>query len=56
MFIAKLAGYVLEWTGQYRILFAIAACVYLVNLLIFHIINPHLKPMEFAALQSAQAR
>jgi ACS family hexuronate transporter-like MFS transporter len=56
MFIAKLTGYILEWTGQYRILFAIAACVYLVNLLIIHIINPRLKPMEFAALQSAQAR
>jgi ACS family hexuronate transporter-like MFS transporter len=46
MFIAKLAGYILEWTGQYQILFAIAACVYLVNLLIIHGINPRLKPME----------
>ena len=48
MFIAKLAGYVLEWTGEYRILFIIAASIYLVNLLIIHLINPRLKPMEFA--------
>jgi ACS family hexuronate transporter-like MFS transporter len=48
MFIAKLAGYILEWTGEYRILFIIAASVYLVNLLIIHLINPRLKPMEFA--------
>ena len=49
MFIAKLAGYILEWTGEYRILFIIAASAYLVNLLIIHLINPRLKPMEFAA-------
>jgi ACS family hexuronate transporter-like MFS transporter len=53
MFIAKLAGYVLEWTGQYQILFAIAAFVYLVNVLIIHVINPRLKPMEFTAPQKA---
>jgi ACS family hexuronate transporter-like MFS transporter len=47
MFIAKLAGYILQWTGEYRVLFAIAACVYLVNLLIIHSLNPRLKPMEF---------
>jgi ACS family hexuronate transporter-like MFS transporter len=52
MFIAKLAGYVLQWTGEYRILFAIAACVYLINLLIIHVLNPRLKPMEFATLQA----
>jgi len=48
MFIAKLAGYVLEWTGDYRILFGIASCVYLINVVIIHAINPRLKPMEFA--------
>jgi len=48
MFIAKLAGYILEWTGDYRILFGIAAGAYLVNLFIIHLINPRLKPMEFA--------
>jgi MFS transporter, ACS family, hexuronate transporter len=49
MLIAKLAGYILEWTGQYQILFAIASCAYLVNLLIIHLLNPRLKPMEFTA-------
>jgi ACS family hexuronate transporter-like MFS transporter len=52
MFIAKLAGYVLQWTGEYRILFLIAAFIYLVNLLIIHAINPHLKPMEFETPQA----
>mgnify|MGYP001614232100 CR=1 FL=1 len=52
MFIAKLAGYILEWTGEYRILFIIAASIYLVNLLIIHLINPRLKPMEFTARQA----
>jgi len=52
MFIAKLAGYILEWTGEYRILFIIAASVYLVNLLIIHLINPSLKPMEFDVPQA----
>jgi ACS family hexuronate transporter-like MFS transporter len=51
MFIAKLAGYILEWTGEYRILFIIAASAYLVNLLIIHLLNPRLKPMEFTAQQ-----
>jgi ACS family hexuronate transporter-like MFS transporter len=52
MLIAKLAGYVLQWTGEYRILFIIAASIYLVNLLIIHLINPRLKLMEFASQQA----
>jgi ACS family hexuronate transporter-like MFS transporter len=47
MLIAKLAGYVLQWTGEYRLLFLIAACAYLVNLLIIHLLNPRLEPMDF---------
>jgi len=47
MFIAKLAGYILEWTGEYRLLFLIAASVYLINLLLIHVINPRLEPMQF---------
>ncbi len=49
MFVAKLAGYLLEWTGEYRVLFALAAGVYLVSLLIIHVLLPHLEPMEFDA-------
>ncbi|MGA2172448.1 MAG: MFS transporter [Sedimentisphaerales bacterium] len=54
MFIAKLAGYVLQWTGDYRLLFAIASCAYLVNLLVIHLLNPRLKPMEFITPQAAR--
>ncbi len=46
MFSAKLTGYILQWTGEYRVLFIIAACAYIVNLLIIHALNPRLKPME----------
>ncbi len=46
MFSAMLIGRVLQWTGQYRVLFIIAACAYLVNLLIIHLLNPRLEPMK----------
>jgi MFS transporter, ACS family, hexuronate transporter len=48
MLIAKLAGYVLEWTGHYLPLFIIASCAYLVALLAIHLINPRLSPMRFS--------
>jgi ACS family hexuronate transporter-like MFS transporter len=48
MLIAKLAGYVLEWTGHYLPLFIIASCAYLVALLAIHLINPRLAPMRFS--------
>jgi ACS family hexuronate transporter-like MFS transporter len=54
MFIAKLAGYILQWTGEYRLLFLIAACVYLVNLSIIHILNPRLEPMKFDTARAAE--
>ena len=46
---AFLAGHVLELTHSYRILFAIAACAYLVALLILCVLAPALKKVEFAA-------
>ena len=46
MLIAKLAGYILEWTGDYWPLFLIASCAYLVDLLIIHALNPRLRPMR----------
>ena len=54
MFIAKLAGYILQWTGEYQLLFGLASCIYLVNLLIIHLLNPRLKPMKFVAPQAAE--
>jgi MFS transporter, ACS family, hexuronate transporter len=50
-FIAILIPYILEKTGEYRILLIIASCAYLVNLLIIHLINPRLKSMEFNVTQ-----
>jgi len=46
---AFLAGHVLQLTHSYRILFAIAACAYLVALLILYLLAPALKKVEFAA-------
>ncbi len=46
MFIAKLAGYVLQWTGNYLVLFLIAASAYLIALLIIHALLPKLERME----------
>jgi ACS family hexuronate transporter-like MFS transporter len=40
---SKLAGYVLEWTGSYYYLFAIASMAYLVALLLIHILIPRIK-------------
>ncbi|MFB3787601.1 MAG: MFS transporter [bacterium] len=45
MGIAKLAGYVLEYTGNYHILFGIASSAYLIALLIIHILLPRLEYM-----------
>jgi ACS family hexuronate transporter-like MFS transporter len=53
MLYAKFTGYVLEWTQAYWPLFLIASCAYLVSLLIIHVLNPHLKPMEFKAAPTA---
>jgi ACS family hexuronate transporter-like MFS transporter len=56
MFIASLAGFILEWTGQYLVLFIIASGSYLVNLLIMHLINPHMKSMEINIPQEPAAK
>ncbi len=44
MLIAKVAGYLLEWTGSYVPLFAFAASAYLVALLVIHLLVPQLEP------------
>jgi MFS transporter, ACS family, hexuronate transporter len=56
IFIAKLVVYILDKTGEYRILLIIASCAYVVNLLIIHAINPRLKPMEFVIPQATNAK
>jgi ACS family hexuronate transporter-like MFS transporter len=46
MGIAKLAGYVLEWTGHYLPLFALASVAYLLALLAIHLINPRFSSLS----------
>ena len=42
MLIAKIVGYVLQWTGSYKIPFFIAASAYLVAVLVIHLLSPKL--------------
>jgi ACS family hexuronate transporter-like MFS transporter len=42
----KLAGYVVQWTGSYSILFMISASAYLVALLVIHLFSPKLAQAE----------
>ncbi|MDQ3180395.1 MAG: MFS transporter [Acidobacteriota bacterium] len=44
MLIAKVAGYLLEFTGSYVPLFIFAASAYLVALLVIHLLVPRLEP------------
>jgi ACS family hexuronate transporter-like MFS transporter len=43
MFIAKAAGYILQWTGSYLYLFVIAGVSYLVALLLIQLLAPRLE-------------
>jgi ACS family hexuronate transporter-like MFS transporter len=45
MLVATAAGFILEFTGSYVILFIIAGSVYLIALLIFHLLAPRLDPI-----------
>lgn len=47
MLVAKAAGYILEWTGSYWILFTTAGSLYLIALVVVHAINPRLESAEF---------
>jgi len=44
MIIAKVVGYILQWTGSYVPVFLIAGFAYLVALLIIHLVVPKLEP------------
>lgn len=44
MLIAKVVGYLLEWTGSYLPVFIMAGCMYLVALAVFHLLVPKLEP------------
>ncbi len=45
MLIAKIVGYVLQWTGSYRIPFLIAGLAYLIALSVIQLLIPVLKPV-----------
>lgn len=44
MLMAKVVGYVLQWTGSYMVPFIIAGAAYLVALAIIHFLTPKLEP------------
>jgi ACS family hexuronate transporter-like MFS transporter len=44
MVIAKVVGYILEWTGSYVPIFIMAGSAYLFALLVIHILAPEMKP------------
>jgi ACS family hexuronate transporter-like MFS transporter len=46
MLIAKVVGYVLEWTGSYLPIFIIAAAAYLTALLFIHLLVPRFAPAQ----------
>jgi ACS family hexuronate transporter-like MFS transporter len=46
LLIAKVTGYVLQWTGSYLPIFIIAGSAYLTALLIMHLLNPRLEPAQ----------
>jgi ACS family hexuronate transporter-like MFS transporter len=50
MFIAKLVAYILDSTGSYVPIFAIAASAYLIALLVIHLLTPKLEPAKIEAV------
>jgi ACS family hexuronate transporter-like MFS transporter len=44
MFIAKIVGYVLQWTGSYMVPFFIAGFAYLVAVAAIQVLSPKLEP------------
>jgi MFS transporter, ACS family, hexuronate transporter len=42
-------GYLLQATGNYALLFAVAGCMYLIALAIIHALAPKLAPAALAA-------
>jgi ACS family hexuronate transporter-like MFS transporter len=44
LFVSKVTGYVLQWTGSYLPLFIIAGSAYLIALALIHALSPRLEP------------
>ena len=49
MLIAKVTGYLLEWTGSYYSVFLIAGFTYLTALLVIHLLVPVIRPVDIDA-------
>jgi MFS transporter, ACS family, hexuronate transporter len=48
MLMAKIVGYVLQWTGSYRIPFFMAGSAYLLALMMIHVLAPRLEPVKIS--------
>ena len=48
MLVAKIVGYILEWSGNYLILFVGASLAYLCAVLIVHLLVPRMEPEKIA--------
>ena len=48
MLIAKIVGYVLQWTGSYFIPFVMAGSAYLLALGVIHLLTPRFEPARIA--------
>jgi ACS family hexuronate transporter-like MFS transporter len=46
MLIAKIVGYILEWTGSYLPVFIMAGSMYLIALVFIHLIVPRMEPIS----------
>jgi len=46
MLMAKIVGYVLQWTGSYMIPFLIAGFAYLAAVAVIHSLSPKLEPVK----------
>ncbi|HVD76249.1 MAG TPA: MFS transporter, partial [Vicinamibacteria bacterium] len=55
MLIAKVTGYVLQWTGSYVAIFILAGSIYLVALGIIHLLVPTLEPARLDEVEPGRA-
>jgi ACS family hexuronate transporter-like MFS transporter len=52
MLMAKYSGWVLETLGSYTPIFIVAACAYLIALLVVHLVTPRYEPVDPARLEA----
>ncbi len=52
MIIARVVGYLLQWTGSYRVPFLIAGSAYLIALGVVHLLAPRLDPVQLSPAET----